>query len=293
MTEDTAGQRPVRVVTDSTADLPRDRAEAEGITVVPLIVRFGDETFLDQIELSSTEFLERLSTARELPKTSQPPVSAFETTFRGAIDTGHDVVCVTIAAGLSGTFNAARLAAEAVAPGRIKVVDSQSASMATGWCAIAAARAASGGLSLAKVVATTGAAIGRYHLYAALQTLDYLQRGGRIGRAGHLVGSVLEVKPLLTITEGEVRPLERVRTWKRAAARLVTLAQSHAPLDGLAVMHVGRVEEATRIADSLSSHVTTGDIVVSEIGPVVATYAGPGAVGVAMMGLSSERVRTE
>lgn len=287
MTAETAQQRPVRVVTDSTADLPRNRVEAEEITVVPLIVRFGDETFLDQVELSSAEFLERLSTAPELPKTSQPPVSAFETIFRTAIHSGHDVVCITIAAGLSGTFNAARLAADAIAPERIKVVDSQSASMATGWCAISAARAAAAGSSLAEVVAATEAAVGRYHLYAALQTLDYLQKGGRIGRAGHLVGSMLEVKPLLTISEGEVRPLERIRTWKRAAARLVSLAQSHGPLDGLAVMHVGREEEATRIADSLSGLVTTGDIVVSEIGPVVATYAGPGAVGVVAMGRSA------
>lgn len=270
----------VQVVTDSTADLPPYRAEREQITVVPLTIRFGDETFLDQVELSAEGFLERLRTASELPKTSQPPVTAFESVFRQAIDAGRDVVCVTIAAGLSGTYNAARLAAQAVASDRIHVIDSGSASMATGWCAIAAARAAREGKPLAEVAATAQAATGRYHLYAALETLDYLHKGGRIGRAGQLVGSMLGVKPVLTIAQGEVRPLERVRTWKRAYDRLVALGRSHGELEGLAVMHVGRLDEANRLAESLADLVANGDIVISDIGPVVATYAGPGAIGV-------------
>jgi DegV family protein with EDD domain len=270
----------VRVVTDSTADLPRPLAERLGIAVVPLTVRFGDRAFQDGVDLSPAEFLAELRAAPELPKTSQPPTTAFEEVFRAATDAGQDVVCVTLAATVSGTHNAARLAAEAVAPERVRILDSGSASFHTGFGAIAAAEAAQSGGDLAAVEAAARSALGRAHLYAVLETLEYLQKGGRIGKAAALVGSLLSIKPILTVRDGDVLPLERVRTWRKALDRIVELGRAQAPLAGLAVLHVGNPAAADLLADRLTDLVPRDEIVRGEIGPVVATYAGPGTVGI-------------
>lgn len=279
MSDDPAA-RQVQVVTDSTADLPESEAARHDIVVVPLIIQFGDESFLDGIEMTAEEFVARLRRGGGLPTTSQPPVSAFETAFRRAIDQDADVVCICITAGLSGTFNAARLAAESVGNDRITVIDSGSASMATGWCAIAAARAAAEGAARDAVAAAAESARDRYQLYAALDTLDFLHKGGRIGRARQLVGSMLSVKPILAIERGEVRPVERVRTWRKAMDRMLQLGDEQGTLEGLAVLHVGNPDDAERLAEQLRPHVNHGNVLVGDIGPVVATYAGPRAVGI-------------
>lgn len=272
--------RPVRVVTDSTSDIPSAPAAALGITVVPLSVRFGDDVFLDGVELGPAEFLLKLQSAPELPTTSQPPPTAFAAAFRSAIDAGHDVVCVTIASALSGTYNAARLAAEAVAPDRIRVVDSGTVTMHLGWGAIAAARAARAGADAGAVVDAAGDALGRSTLYALLDTLDYIYRGGRIGKASQLVGSVLGIKPILSVRDGEVLPVERVRTRRKALDRIVELARAHGPLESVAVLHAGNPDDARAVADRMADLVSGDDLVITQAGPVISTYAGPGAVGV-------------
>jgi DegV family protein with EDD domain len=272
--------RGVLVVTDSTSDIPPALAASLGIEIVPLSVRFGDEVFLDRIEMTQDQFLERLKTASDLPKTSQPPTAAFEEVFRKAIDNDRDVVCVTIASKLSGTFNSARLAADAVDANRITIIDSKSVSMTLGWSVIEAARAAGEGKDAPQVAAAANDALTRGHLFAVLETLDYAHRGGRIGRASHLIGSVLSIKPILTVKDGEVTPLERVRTWRKAIERLGEIARSHAPLAGLAVAHAGNPQDAEQLADQLSDLVSTDRLIFTDVGPVIATYAGPGAVGV-------------
>lgn len=287
MIQDPSVPRPVQVVTDSTADLPAAEATKHHISVVPLTIRFGEESFLDRIELSADDFVERLRRSDELPKTSQPPVSAYEAAFQQAIHRGADVVCVCLTAGLSGTFNAARLAAEAVDSERISVIDSGSASMATGWCAIAAARAAAAGGSRDEVAAAAESTRERYQLYAALDTLDYLHKGGRIGRARQLVGSMLSVKPILKIQQGEVLPVERVRTWRKALDRLVGLGEEQGKLEALAVLHVGNPGDAEAVAARLRDQVGDGQVIFGDIGPVVATYAGPGAVGIVTLRAAS------
>ncbi|MGI8642825.1 MAG: DegV family protein [Thermomicrobiales bacterium] len=287
MSQEPASSKSVQVVTDSTADIPAAEVTRHHISVVPLSIQFGDETFLDRIEISADQFVERLQLSNELPKTSQPSVAAFEAAFQQAIAHDADVVCVCLTAGLSGTYNAARLAAEAVASDRITVIDSQSASMATGWCAIAAAQRAAEGGSRQEVVAAAESARGRYQLYAALDTLDYLHKGGRIGRARQLVGSMLSMKPIVAIEEGEVRPVERVRTWRKALERMVSLAEAQRPLERLAVLHVGNPSDAAYIADRLKDLVGEGNVLIGEIGPVVATYSGPGAIGIVTLRVES------
>jgi DegV family protein with EDD domain len=276
----TESNRNVMVVTDSTSDIPPAMAASLGIEIVPLSVRFGDEVFLDRIEMSQDEFLVRLKAASDLPKTSQPPTTAFESVFRAGLDSGREVVCITIASNLSGTFNSARLAADAIDPSRITIVDSKTVAMALGWCAIEAVKAANEGKDAAEVEAAAHSAIERGHLYAVLETLDYAHRGGRIGRASHLIGSMLSIKPILTVRDGEVTPLERVRTWRKAVERLGEIARSHAPLSGLAVAHAGNPTDAEQLADELSDLVPTDRLIFTNVGPVIATYAGPGAVGV-------------
>ena len=271
--------RAVSVVVDSTADVPRHLAEELELTVVPLLVRFGDQTYRDGVDLDPDGFLRLLTSMPGLPQTSQPPSTAFEQAFRKAVDAGHDVVCLTIASRLSGTYNSARLAAEAVDASRIRIIDSGTLTMHLGWSAIAAARAARDGAAADDVASIALATLQRARLYALLETLDYLYRGGRIGRAAQLVGSMLSIKPILTVQDGEVVPLERVRTWRKAIERLGELTRQDAPLESLAIMHVGNPAAAQELADRLADLLPSDRLLITQAGPVIATYAGPGAVG--------------
>ncbi|MDQ4099924.1 MAG: DegV family protein [Chloroflexota bacterium] len=273
----------VTVVTDSTADLPPALRDPLGIVVVPLLVRFGEETFRDGVDLTPEAFLQRLRTSSTLPKTSQPAVSDFEAVFRAEREAGHDVVCITISAELSGTHNSARLAAEAVDPAHITVIDSRAVTMQLGWIAVTAARAAQGGASFPDVADAARTAITRAKLFAVLQTLEYVHRGGRIGRASQLVGSALAIKPVLTLVDGIVTPLERVRTWKRAVRRGVELAIEQAPLSDVVVMHTDNLPDAEEIATSLHAAAPSAAISIAYAGSVLGTYAGPGAIGIALL----------
>ncbi len=271
--------RPVVIVADSTLDVPAGVAVELGIRIVPLNLQFGAESFLDQVEMTSDEFLHRLTTGPVLPKTSQPPPARFEETFRAATEAGNDVLCITISAELSGTHNSARLAAEPFGPERVRVLDSRSVSVAGGFIAIAAARAARDGASLAEATALAEAMPARTSLYAALDTLEFLHRGGRIGRASALVGSLLSIKPIIQIRDGQVLPVERVRTWRKAMDRLATLAAEHAPAETLSVMHVGNRPDGQRLAERVAPLIPCGEVLLGQLGPVVATYGGPGLVG--------------
>lgn len=282
-----AERHAVLVVTDSTADIPEDMARDHGIVVVPLSITFGSESFRDGIDLSPTEFIARLEASPTLPTTSQPPVTAFEEVFRSAIERGQDVVCVTVSSGLSGTFNAARLAAEAVDADRIRIIDSRSASMAVGWVAIAAARAAKSGVSLAEVAQVATEAVSRVRLYAVLQTLDYVHKGGRIGKAQQLVGSALGIKPILTIADGILQPLERVRLWKRAVSRMTELI-TPGPTD-IMVLHSDNLPDAERVAADLRQAHPNASVGIGFVGATIITYAGPGAIGIAALYESPEQ----
>ncbi|MGI8477302.1 MAG: DegV family protein [Thermomicrobiales bacterium] len=279
----TTPSRPVVIVTDSTSDIPKEIAAALGVRIVPLLVRFGDETFRDGVDIGPAEFLTRLKAAKDLPKTSQPPVTAFEAEFRRAIEADADVVCITVGSKLSGTFNAARLAAETVDPARIQVIDSGTSAMQLGMIAISAARAAAADAPLADVVETALSARDRSRIFVVLDTLEYVHKGGRIGKASQLVGSVLSIKPILTLRDGEVLPLERVRTWRKALDRMVELAREMAPLEFVALMHAGNPADAAALAQRLADLVPADAMIVTEAGPVLTTYAGPGAVCVAAM----------
>lgn len=276
-------KRRVAIVTDSTADLTPDLVKALDINVVPLTISFGTETFKDGIHLTPRQFLDKLERSPPLPKTSQPSVSAFERVFREAIAKDQDVVCITISSDLSGTNNAARLAAEATGPDRIHVIDSRSTTMQLGWVVVAAARLASQGASADEVAAGATATILRTRLFAVLKTLDYVHKGGRIGRAQQLVGSALAIKPVLSLVDGVLAPIERVRTWKRALARATALISDLPEPTDIAVLHSGNLPDAEKTAAELKRTFPRANIAISYAGATISTYAGPGAIGIAAL----------
>lgn len=272
--------RPVTIVTDSTADLPQVLLNRHDITVVPLTVNFGEESFRDGVDISPEEFLDRLTRTNQLPTTSQPPAHMFSAVFADAIERDTDVLCVTISSDLSGTFNSARLAANEFGDDRVRVIDSRGGTMQLGWIAVAAARAAESGADLDAVERVTVEAIPRTRLYAVLQTLDYVYKGGRIGRASHMVGSALGIKPVLSFVDGIVTPIERVRTWKKALAQAIDLAASDGTLTDIAVLHAGNLPDAERTVEILRQRFPGANIVTGWAGSTILTYAGPGAIGI-------------
>jgi DegV family protein with EDD domain len=269
-------QRPVRVFTDSTSDIPVAMREELGIEVVPLTVTFGGTTYVDGVDLTPEEFLGRLVASPKLPTTSQPSVSAFQAAFQSAIDAGEDVVCITISSELSGTFNSARLAAGEIGDDRVRVVDSRGATMQIGWIVVAAARVAQAGGGLSAVEAAAHAAIPRVRLFALLQTLDYVYKGGRIGRAQHMVGSALAIKPIVSVRDGVVEPLERVRTWKKAITRVTDLV-TPTPTDIL-VLHTDNLPDASHVASALAARYPSANVGIGAAGTVISTYVGPGCI---------------
>lgn len=268
--------RPVRVITDSTSDIPVEMRQALGIDVVPLTVTFGTTSYLDGVDITPQEFLQKLQASEALPTTSQPPMPMFEAAFRAALDNGEDVVCITISSELSGTFNSARLAAQEVDVARVHVIDGRGATMQTGWVAVAAARVAQAGGSLADVAGAATSAIPKVKLFALLQTLDYVYKGGRIGRAAHMFGSALAIKPILGVHDGVVEPVERVRTWKKAVARVTDLI-TPTPTDIL-VLHTDNLADAEHVANVLRQRYPSAAVGIGAAGSVITTYVGPGCI---------------
>lgn len=271
--------RKVFVVTDSTSDIPAHIRQELGIEVVPLSINFENETLLDGVDITPEQYVERLRSVEKLPSTAQPTVDQFQKAYQKGLDAGLDVVCITISAGLSGTFNSATLAAEQLDSERIRVVDSLYASMALGWVVIEAARSAQGGASLDEVARVAEQTRENVHFYALLQTLDYVYKGGRIGRASHMVGSALGIKPILSLDDGIVYPAERVRTWKKAVKRMIETASAQGKALDVAVLHTDNLPEAQKVVDEMKSHFPDANVEIVFAGTTIATYAGPGAVG--------------
>jgi DegV family protein with EDD domain len=270
----------VAVVTDSTADLPPSLAAAEGITVVPLTVAFGADTFRAGVDLDSDAFLARLAAAPELPVTSQPPPEAFARCYR-ELGADHDaVVSVHISGNLSGTLQSASLAAREVAGDvPVTVVDSGTVSMGLGMLAISAARLARAGADAATVAAAVAEEAGRVEIVFMVQSLEALRRGGRIGRATSLLGTVLDLKPTLRLVDGEITPLERTRTRRRALRGMVDRLRAGPGIGRICAAHTGTPDEAHALLREFDLLVPREEMYVTTLGPVVATHAGAGAMG--------------
>jgi DegV family protein with EDD domain len=285
------GAVSVFVVTDSAADLTAEELQREQIRMVPLTVEFGREAFFDQVDLSADAFWSRLAAERDLPRTAAPNPEAFMDVYTALLSRGAaGVVSVHLSGALSGTLRNAEAGARMV-PGDIRIVDGRSASLGTGLLAIWAARAARAGLNGAEVA--QGLEHLREHLrvYFSLATLEYLARGGRIGQAARLVGGVLDVKPILTLSGGSVHPLRRVRGARQVAAGLFSaLADSDLSADASVValptspgVDPTLIEE---VRDRVSRNLAVEEWRDGTIGPVIGVHAGPGAFGLVVLPLA-------
>ena len=272
---------PIRVVTDSACDLPPSVAAEHRIEIVPLTVRFGSEEFVDRRDLSPTEFWSRVAGSPLLPETAAPSAGAFEAAFRGVASEGTDgIVCINLSSDLSGTIQAAQVAARAVADDvDVRVVDSRSVSMGVGLMCLAAARMAEAGKGLDDVVGEVEDLVPRTRVYAALDTLENLKKGGRIGRATALVGSMLSFKPIIEVKDGKVEPEGRQRTRSKSIRYLAEKVREHGAIENLSVMH-GDAPDVEELLDLLSPLTPRDDIVVGDIGAVIGAHAGPRVIGV-------------
>jgi DegV family protein with EDD domain len=270
----------VRVVTDSSCDLPQALADELGIAIVPLTIRFGDEELVDRVDFTPSEFWARCHASPVLPQTAAPPPGAFEEVYRQlAADGATGIVVVSLSSGLSATMQSAQVAAAAVAEGvEVVVVDSRSVTLGLGMMAVAAARRARSGGSLEEVAALARSLADRTHVVGTLDTLENLKKGGRIGGAKALVASVLSIKPVIEVRDGKVEEAGRQRTRAKALSFLAQTVKQAGPIESLAVAHGDARDLDTVLA--LLQPLYAGEIVVGQIGAVIGAHSGPGTIGV-------------
>ena len=278
---------PVALVTDSTASIPPDLLEKYNIRVVPLVVVWGNESLADGVDIQPDEFYRRLQTAKVMPSTSQAAVGSFLSVYRELLDGGHDVLTVVISSKLSGTYQSAAQAREELgANGRIAIVDSLTTSMEMGFHVLEAARAAKSGASLEECRSIAEEAKKHTGVVFAVDTLEFLHRGGRIGGASRFLGTALGIKPILEVRDGKVEALEKVRTRRRSLERIanivITRVGDRRPVR-LAAVHANAPEDAAFVLEKASTVLEPIETLVSPVSPVIGTHTGPGTVGLAYM----------
>jgi DegV family protein with EDD domain len=272
---------PVRIVTDSACDLPEPICEELGIEVVPLTIRFGEREYVDRKELSTEAFWRELETSSVLPETAAPSVGAFEETFRRLSDEGADgIICINLSARLSATMQSAQVAAKALdGQTPIEIVDSLSASMGIGNLVLYAARRARDGAAIDEIVREVEDRRDRQSVLATVDTLEYLRKGGRIGGAAAFVGSMLSIKPVITVKDGVVEPVGKVRTRSKALQFIIDRIPA-GEVEMISVLHAAAPELDEFLA-KLEPVVPGAEVVVGTIGPVVGVHTGPRVIGVA------------
>ena len=278
----------VALVTDSTAYLPPALVEKHHITVTPLILIWGEESFHDGEDILPEEFYNRMAKAKVMPTTSQVAIVTMKAAFEKLIEQGYDVLGIFISSKLSGTLSSA-VQARAMLPAaadKIALVDSDSTAMAMGFHVLAAARAAEQGAGLKECQDLAEEARRHTGVYFVVDTLEFLYRGGRIGGAQALFGSALNIKPLLTLNEGRIESVEKIRTKSKALDRLVDIVAEKAG-DGrplrLATLHANAEAEARQVLTEISSRLQPVETVLASVSPVIGTHTGPGTVGLAYM----------
>lgn len=274
----------VKIVSDSTADIPDALAARLGITVVPAYVLLDDIAYKEGVDLSRDEFYARLQSAPRLPSTSQPTPADFAQHLEPLVSAGHQVVCITVPRQLSGTYSSAVQAAQQFGADAVAVVDATTASVGHLLQVIAAAEdAAAPDAAMASVAGAAAARAERGFGYCMVDTLEYLQKGGRIGKAQAFMGSLLKVKPILKVAEGEVLPVDRPRNLRRGLARLAELVREQGAAAKLAVAYTTDAAPASQLKDLLSDLADPEQTYTVQIGSAIGTHIGPGAVAVATL----------
>ncbi len=275
----------VKIVTDSVADLPSQVAKELGITVVPLYVHFGTESYRNGIDLTTEEFYDKLVSSKTLPTTSVPSIGNFVDAYDKLAKGTDEIVAIILSSKLSATYEAASQAVGLMKRKcRVEVIDSQWAAMAQGFIVIAAAKAAKGGASLDEVVNVARSNIPRVDFLAAFDTLEYLRKGGRIGRAQAFLGSVLKINPLITLKDGVVEPAGRTRSRAKAIEHLYDFAMSYSHIEEIAVEDTATPDEAEALVERLGSKFPKERIYRSKMTPVIGTHTGPRLLLVAVQG---------
>lgn len=274
----------VTIVTDSTAYLPQEYLRQYPIQVAPLSVIFGEENFRDGVDMSPSAFYTRLQKSDAMPTTSQVTIGAFKEMFEQLHQEGREILVITISGKLSGTVDSAKQAAELIPHAKIEVVDSLSTTIELGLIVLAAARFAARGSSLTECKLFAEQAHTRTDMAFAVDTLEFLHRGGRIGGAKRLVGTLLNIKPILTVSDGSVEALEQVRTRKKSINRLIEIAAEG--LDGkspiiLAVAHANAPDDAQKLLALAIARLNPIETMITELSPVIGTHVGPGTIALA------------
>jgi len=276
----------VALVTDSTACIPKDLMQKYQISVAPQVLVWGEETFLDGVDIQPDEYYIRLRNSKIMPTTSQASPKSFNEIYSHLLEEGYEVLTILLSAQLSGTLISAQQALDNFPGAPVEIIDSYTVAMAMGFQVLAAARAADQGANLAECKAIAEQARQKTGVIFAVDTLEFLHRGGRIGGGARLLGTALNLKPIFEISGGQVEPVEKVRTRKKSISRLLELVDER--INGkqpirLATLHANSPQEACQIMELANSRFETVESLFTVVSPVVGTHAGPGTVGVAYM----------
>lgn len=278
----------IAFVTDSTSYIPEHFCRELNIHITPQVLIWGSQTFEDGVDILPDEFYSRLRTATTMPSTSQVSVVNMQKAFQGLIDQDLDVIGIFVSSKLSGTMQSAQQGRDALgtAGGKVTLIDSNSTAMAMGFQVLAAARAAKDGASLADAKAVAEKARDQTGLFFAVDTLEFLHRGGRIGGAQRFIGTALNMKPVLQLKDGKVEAIERIRTRGKALARIIDLVEEQtrgkSPIR-LATLHANAEVDAAKILDEAAARINPVEKILTAVSPVVGTHAGPGTIGLAYM----------
>lgn len=276
----------VAIVTDSTAYIPKELIEKHQITVAPQVLIWGNETYLDGVDIQPEEFYTRIKTATVMPTTSQATIGSFHQIFSRLMEDDYQVLAILISKVLSGTIASAEQARDMFPGLQVEIVDSQAAAMALGFQVLAAARLRDQGASLAECKAVAEKSVQHTGVVFAVDTMEFLHRGGRIGGATRFLGSALNIKPILELRDGRVEAVDRVRTRSKSLQRVVELVEQQiagrTPVR-LAVLHANAPEDAQQLLEMANARIPSIENIFSEVSPVVGNHAGPGTVGLAFM----------
>ena len=278
----------IAIVTDSTAYIPPNLVQKHNLTVTPQVLIWGEETFQDGVDIQPDEFYARLKTDKVMPTTSQVSIATMKSTFENLIERGYDVLAILLSAKLSGTIQSAVQAKEMMEKvgDKVTFIDSRSTAMALGFQVLAVARAVDDGANLKEAVALAEKAREHTGVYFAVDTLEFLHRGGRIGGAKRFLGTALNVKPVLAVLDGHVEAVEQIRTKKKAIDRVFELVaeqtKGKTPVR-VATLHAAAEEEAKALLERASKELDATESILTTVSPVVGTHAGPGTVGLAYM----------
>lgn len=277
----------VKIVTDNTTDLPEKIIREYGIEVVPLSVHFGHDTYLPGVDLTGKEFYELFKKSEELPKTSQVSMGKFLKIYQELAGEVNQIISIHLSARLSGTFHSATNAADHVERVKVYPVDSESVSMGMGFQIMAAVKVLDNGGSVEEALQAIERVKENLEIYFYVETLEYLEKGGRIGKAKSLLGSLLNIKPILQLKEGEIQPFEKVRGFKKGFKRLYDLVREYLGDSDpgqiqLAIMHIENQENAIKLKEKILKDLGIDEIYVRELGPIVGTHIGPGVLGIVL-----------